>query len=172
MAVFYAFWGLVKGSQFFVLGGGVLCLYVYFGVCGVFGGFGNILPIFTYSGLRVGRYKIAPTIGFSGYLCCALYVYFRGCGSGDIKSPLHFCSGHENMTPYLYFRGCGVGNGLFGYLYCFLCLPVLVINTGDYNFSSAQVRLRSFHCERLHLPDLTWRRRSHSRSYATNCPNF
>ena len=22
------------------------------------------------------------------------------------------------------------------------------------------------------LPDLTWRRRSHSRSYATNCPNF
>ena len=44
--------------------------------------------------------------------------------------------------------------------------------SGLYNFSSAQVRSRSFRCERLHIPDLTWRQRSHSRSYATNCPNF
>ena len=54
--------------------------------------------------------------------------------------------------------------------------PLLLISpelqTGLYNFSSAQVRSRSFRCERLHLPDLTWRQRSHSRSYATNCPNF
>ena len=45
-------------------------------------------------------------------------------------------------------------------------------NEGRYNFSSAQVRSRSFRCERLHIPDLTWRQRSHNRSYATNCPNF
>ncbi|KGF08003.1 hypothetical protein HMPREF1633_14610 [Tissierellia bacterium S5-A11] len=34
-AVFYAFWGLVKGSQFFVLGGGVWCpVCIFWGLRG------------------------------------------------------------------------------------------------------------------------------------------
>ncbi|EGS30427.1 conserved domain protein [Peptoniphilus sp. oral taxon 375 str. F0436] len=32
-----------------------------------------------------------------------------------------------------------------------LYLYILFTNKGDYNFSSAQVRFRSFRCERLHL---------------------
>ena len=42
-----------------------------------------------------------------------------------------------------------------------------------YNYTSVHcVPLVLVHRVRLHLPDLTWRRRSHSRSYTTNCPNF
>ena len=37
---------------------------------------------------------------------------------------------------------------------------IRVCDKGLYNFSSAQARSRSFRCERLHLPDLTWRQRA------------
>ena len=87
MAVFYAFWGLVKGSQFFVLGGGCIvpCMYIL-----GFVGFLVVLEIFCQ------------------------YLYIRGCGSGDIKSPLRLVFLGIYVVPCMYIFGvAGFLVGLF-----------------------------------------------------------
>ena len=70
--------------------------------------------------------------------------------TGDTGSPLHFVDWLSLIVAFL-----------------FWCL------WAAYNYTSVHcVPLVLVRRMRLRLPDLTWRRRSHSRSYTTNCPNF
>ncbi len=90
-----------------------------------------LFSIFIYFVYQYGRHRAAPTIWVFWILI--LFPVF-------ISSDYQY--GRHRVAPTIEFSG---------YWYCSLYLYLLIINTGDYNFSSAQVRFRSFRCERLHL---------------------
>ena len=97
----------------------------------------NLFPIFTHSRLRgvVGVIYIVPNIyifrvggvgnGLFGYLYCFLCLPVLVINTGDMKSPLHFCSGHGNILPIFIFSGLWVGRYGREYTSIFIYAPTV-----------------------------------------------
>ena len=96
-----------------------------------FDGLGNILPIFTYSGLRVGDIKSPLRLVFLNIYIGPILIFFGFVGLG-MDCP-------RNISPYLHMP-C---DWFFWLFILDLCLNILFINTGDMSVDFYQSPLQT-----------------------------